>query len=50
MLAKHLEDYMTSRNTKKHSPPPRHPAGGAHELIYNYEEDAKKEEGNQVEV
>ena len=34
-LAKALEDYMMSRNTKKHSPPPRHPAGGAPKLNYN---------------
>jgi hypothetical protein len=30
---------MMSRNTKKHSPPPRYPAGGAPKLNYNFEED-----------
>jgi hypothetical protein len=43
-LAKHLEDYMMSRNTKKHSPPPRRPAGGAPKLNYNFEEDEYRDD------
>ena len=43
-LAKHLEDYMMSHNTKKHSPPPRHPAGGAPKLNYNFEEDEYRDD------
>jgi hypothetical protein len=50
-LSKHLEDYMMSCNTKKHSPPPRHPAGGAPKVNYDFEEDEYPgdEEGSYVD-